>query len=125
MRKQILLTAIFIFAVPFCAQGQETALFAESHPLKIAIVGSAKYQDVSFVITNLKRSSQINKLVVSTSGRNLVRLSGDYNGSKESLIDEITNLSQDRFHVEVIKPKRYSPDTLSVTLKKLPPPTAP
>lgn len=125
MRKQILLIVFFILAIPAFADCQEDASNFESHPIKITIVGSNKYQDVDYVVTNLKRSNYVNELVVSTSGRNLVGLSGTYTGSSEAVIDEVESLSQNRFEVEVIKSKRWrSPDTLSITLKKLPPPTA-
>jgi hypothetical protein len=127
MKKNYLTTPAAILACFFIcglSAGQEISEAGpvESHPLKIAIVGTARYQDTNFIVSNLKRSPQILEISVSTSGRDLIELSGRYSGPPDSLIEEITGLAQERFTVEIEKRKRSpSRDSLSITLKKIAP----
>ena len=120
MKKIIFIIIILLFSSPHILLGQESSQVVSSYPINIAVVGAANYDDVRFVLNNLKRSSQISQLVISTSSRGYVELSGIYNASKETLVEEISNLVQDRFSTEVIKQKgRQTSNNLSVTLRKL------
>ena len=119
MKKACFFIILFCLTCSSYLAGQEAA----NYPLNITIVGTTKYQDTDFIIKNLKRSPQVEGLVISTSGRNLVELEGFYHGSRDSLIEEINGLAQDRFEMEVQKPGgKRSGEDLSVTLKKLPRP---
>jgi len=88
-------------------------------PLSIAIVGVKNYNDVNLMIKNLKRSQQIKDLTVSLSSRELTELSGNYQGSQESLMEEIAGLAQDRFEVELSKKSRKADAPLAITLRKI------
>lgn len=113
--KKISLTFICIMLLfSIGAIGQE-----EEQPLTIAIVGTTSYNDVNLIIKNLKRSSQISRLSVSLSSRELTELSGSFHGSSESLIEEMQGLAQDRFSVETPKKGKKPGSAFSITLRKI------
>ena len=121
-QKLVIFTTVFLILSSW-AFGQE---LNENYPITIAIVGTASYNDVNLILKNLKRSQQINRLTISLSSKGLVELSGTFHGVKESLIEEISGLAQDRFTVEVQKQKgKQTTPSLSITLRKIAPQTGP
>jgi hypothetical protein len=120
MKTKTTLFAAIVVLISFCAWAQESQNTFEEHPLTISIVGASNYNDIRLIQTNLKRSIQITKLATSLASKGLVEFSGTYTGDKESLVDEIKGLAQDRFAVELSKQKgRDATAPLTVTLRKL------
>lgn len=118
----VLILAGFLICGRLSGQEDQESGPPEIYPLKIAIVGTSRYQDTNFIVSNLKRSSQVLGISLSVSGRDFIEFKGRYSGSPDSLVEEIRGLAQDRFTVEVEKTKRSSPkNTLSITLKKIAP----
>lgn len=117
-RIPVILALFVLLAAPLAAQ-ETSVVPAEEYPFTIAIVGTTNYSDVNVLIKNLKRSSQIGRLSASTSKRELSEFTGTYKGSRESLIDEITGLAQDRFAVELPKQKGKQSGVLNITLRKI------
>jgi hypothetical protein len=119
MKKKIFLL-IFLFSClgsPVYAQNS-----GENYPLTIAIVGTTNYNDVSAILKNLKRSPQVSQLTISLSSKGLIELKGSYHGERDSLVDEIRGLSQDRFSLELQKQKgKQASNAISITLRKLTP----
>jgi hypothetical protein len=120
MKPRTLLFAAVVILISFCAQAQEAQYTVEEHSLTISIVGAASYNDIRLMQSNLKRSIQITRLATSLASKGLVELTGTYTGDKDSLVDEIRGLAQDRFSVAVSKQKRNDSEApLTVTLRKL------
>lgn len=126
-KKSFIIFALMLVGCLVCGQSlgqeqEEESAAPEIYPLKIAIVGTSRYQDTNFIVSNLNRSSQVLGISLSVSGRDFIVFKGRYSGSPESLVEEIRGLAQDRFEVEVEKNKKSSPkNALSVTLKKITP----
>jgi hypothetical protein len=119
MKKKIFLF-IFLFSC-FCLPAY-TQNSGENYPLVIAIVGTTNYNDVSTILKNLKRSSQVSHLTISLSSKGLIELSGSYHGERDSLVDEVRGLAQDRFSLELQKQKgKQTSNAISITLRKLTP----
>jgi len=116
MKKKLFIFPFFLLIFPLSLSGQEVV----NYPVAIAIVGTSNYNDVDFVLKNLRRSSQISQLSIVLESKGLVELKGTYRGLSEGLIEEIRGLAQDRFAMEIQKPKGRQPSGfLSVTLRKL------
>lgn len=108
------IAALVIIVLIFC---NAAVSFSEegNQRVTLSIVNATKFEDVNFVLTNLRRSSQVSGLSISLSSKNLVELSGNYLGETESLIAEVQGLAQNRFSFEITK----KPPNLLITLKKL------
>ncbi len=117
--KTLVLTIFALLSFLAAAQAQESQL-SEDLPLSVTVIGAANFNDVRYLITNLKRSAQVTRLSPTLSSKGLIEYQGSYHGSSESLVDEIRGLAQDRFAVETPKQKgNKSAGQLSLTLRKI------
>ncbi len=125
MNKKHLFTVLAILYCTFISislvgQENEESISFETQPINITFVDASKYQDVNFIISNLKRSPHIVEISLSKSSRDLIEYTGKYKGSPDTIIEEISSLAQERFSVEIEKSRRLSKkDGLRLTLKKI------